>query len=416
MAGIVAASQSGAVFGQESLRNALEFDRVNQTRAQNFQNQNYNLKLGPVLVNTSAATSLSYNDNINLIGGPAQEDDIILRPSAQVGLFWQVTDHSRLALDTSVGYSYYFLHPEHNHLDISPGTTSDISYDLAVGAIRFNLHDRFSYTQNPMQYGTAAVSGTTELGRFRNAAGINGAFRLPDTTLSAGYDHSNVIHFNDAFENSNYSSETVFFRATYTWDPTLDFGVEVSAGLTDYEQSFRPDNRNYTAGPFATWKVTETISTTVRGGLSGYDLTSSSALGDTAAPLSFYASADIQHRASPWFDHALIISRDTSQGIGVSANFLEVLSVQYNARFNVIKNISLGANLFYEISDDTSQGGTALLLAESYSRYGGGVSIGYRIMERLNSSLNFTHTEKDSDLAGFDYGQNVVTLSLGYHF
>lgn len=407
---------SGSVFAQESLRNALASDRIDEMRTRNFQNQNYNLKLGPVLVNTSANTGLTYNDNINLVKGAAQEDDVILRAGGTIGLLWQVTEYNRLALDTSVGYSYYINHPKFSRPEVNPLTSSDISDDFTIGAFRFNVHDRSSYTQNPIQFGSAAVQGVVDLGRFQNSAGLSGTFRMPNTTLRAGYDHANYLYFNNFFLNSNYASDMVYFSVGYQWNPALEIGWDVSGGQTDYEINVRPDNRNYTFGPSAKWQITESISSTARAGASGYQLISPSALGDTSSPLSYYLMVDVTHRANKWLQHSLAISHDMSQGIGLSANFIELLGFHYNAVLDIIPRIGTSVNLFYETSGDNSQGGSALLIRESFSRYGGGVNFSFRLRDRMNVTLAFQRTEKLSSLSQYEYTQNTVTLGLGYHF
>ncbi len=412
-----AASLAPGLFAQESLRNSLEFGEINAQRQKNFLNQHYNLKLGPVLFNSRAGMSISYNDNINLSGTAAKED-IILHPSVGLGVIWQMTQYNRLALDTSFGYTKYINHPENDRPTISPGTTSDISYDFSIGAFQFNAHDRFSYHQDPLAYGSGSVSGTTDLARFRNAIGLNGSWRMRDAILSAGYDHANTIMFNPRFENSNSSSELVFARATYLWNPTVQFGGEATGGMTDYELPIRPDNRNYTIGPFVSWRLTSALNLTARAGLSGYTLTSPGALGDLAAPLSFYGSVDVDHRVNEWMTQNLSVNRSTGQGIGLSANFIQTTAVNYGARFEIIRDVGLSARLFYEKSDDNSSAASAsaLYLAESYTRYGGGLSLHYQLMEKLSASLNYLRTEKSSSVSLFGYAQNSVTIGMNYHF
>lgn len=411
----IAAAGAPSVFGQESLRSSLEQDRVNSQRAKSFKSGHYNLKLGPVLFNTSAGSSVSYNDNINIAPSGFEQDDLIIRPTANLGVLWQVTEYNRLSLDVSVGYAKYINHPENDRVTLAPGSLSDISYDFSISSFRLNLHDRFAYTQDPLAYGTGAVSGQADLGRIRNSAGMSAMLPVKDGSVSAGYDHVNYLFLTPGFENSDYSSEIVFARYTYQWNPTLQVGVEVSGGMTDYSQAFRSDNRNYTVGPHMDWMINSAFRLEARTGLSGYDLINVGGLGDVSAPLSFYASLELSHRVNQRITQTLSLGQDTSQGVGISSNFLETMYARHSATFNVFNHVSFSTQLFVEHSSDSSEG-TGVFLSESYTRYGGGFTLGYQLMERLAASLSYLHTEKTSNIGIFDFSQNSVTLGMSYHF
>jgi|GEM_PF-1198898 len=409
-----ASAQATTVFGQESLRNSLDFDRMNGQRQQNLDNQVYNMRLGPVVMTLSAGTTVNYNDNINLSEN-APKEDVSFHPGVQTAFIWQMSEHNQLAVDLNVSYAAYINNPALNKIEVNPNSLSDISYDIFVGAVRFNLHDRFSYTESPLSYGSAAVSGEPDLGRFVNSIGVTSLLRLSEGSISIGYDHNNNVFFNKTFANTDSSAELVFVRGSYNWNPTLTIGLETSGGMTTYAQKVRPDNRNYTVGPFANWRLTSAISLEARAGLSGYQLASRGALGDQAAPLSYYASLSFKHQVNKQVAQSLVFSRDTSQGIGFSANFLEILSVRHTATWNIIANTTLSTELSYERSDDASKG-AGLFKPESYSRYGGGVTIGYQVLRQLTANLAYSHLEKDSTLAGGSYGNNLVTLGLSYRF
>jgi hypothetical protein len=410
----IAAAQGATVFAQESLRNSLEFDRFNDQRATNLKNQQYNLRLGPAVVNFTAGIMGSYNNNINDAQNGAQED-FIIRPNVNSSLIWQITDNNQISFDVGIGYSMYINHPKLDRVVVTPDSLSDISYDLYVGAVRFNLHDRFNYSEDPLGYGTGAVSGQSDMGRFRNTAGLTTVLRFSSGSISLGYDHGNSIFFNNTFANSDFSSEMAFVRGGYEWYPGLTVGLEGSVGFTDYSLNIRPDNRNYTAGPFVNWRASSAITLEARAGMSTYELTSPGLLGDQAAPMSYYVTLEAKHQITKQISQTLSISRDTSQGVGLSSNFLEIFSVQHTASWKIIRDVSLNTNLMWQQSDDTGQG-FGLFLHESYTRYGGGISIGYEFLRQTMGSISYQHIEKESSVSGLNYGADVITLSVDYHF
>lgn len=405
---------------QESFRNSLEYDTINRQRQQNIESQYYNVKLGPVRMTMSAGLTTTYNDNINLSETNAQSD-FIVRPSFGIGAMWQITEFNRLAIDADIGFNKYISHSRYDRLDVSPGSTSDISYDLMVGQVRLNFHDRFFYSQDPMQVQT--VTDEADLGRFRNTLGLVGVIPFKDLTVSLGYDHVNFVYLNDAFKHSTYAAEMFFARVGYQVNPTLMTGVEASMGMTEYDTGLRPNNRNYTAGPFVMWRASELIQTEARAGISTYELSSTAASGDMSAPLSYYASLSLRHQINSRVAQTIRAGRDTQQGVSTtglissSGNFTETMYVQHSATWRVIHNVTLSSQLFYEYSESKMElnflGLFTTNLRETVTRYGGGLSLGYQLGENINAALRWTHSIREGAV---DFTQNAVTLALGYKF
>lgn len=394
---------------QESFRNSLEYENINRQRQSNIERQYYNLRLGPVRLTTSAGFTTTYNDNINL-SETNPESDFILRPSIGIGAMWQITEFNRLAIDADFGYVKYIDHDEYDRMDVSPGSTSDISYDLIVGNVRFNFHDRFFYSQDPSQAQT--VTDEADLGRFRNSAGIVAVIPLKDFTISLGYDHVNMVYLNDRFDNSTYASEIFFARTAYQINPTVVVGLESSMGITDYDMEIRPDNRNYTAGPFLQWRISSVLQFEGRGGVSWYELNRPGTTGDLSAPLSYYASLGLTHMVNARVSHAIQLGRDTQQGVGFGANFTETMYARHTSTWKVIRDTTLSTQLFYEYSESTSEF-FFFTVEDSFSRYGAGITLGYQLMERMNVALQYVHSIREGRVS---FHQNSVTLALGYKF
>ena len=68
---------------------------------------------------------------------------------------------------------------------------TELSFDIYVKDFWFNLHDRAQYVQDTSQQ--PALSGTANYATINNTAGLSATWDLNQGTLSAGYDHKNVI-------------------------------------------------------------------------------------------------------------------------------------------------------------------------------------------------------------------------------
>ena len=169
---------------QESVRPSLAGDRIAAMQQPAIDNSNYNLKLGPALVNLSSSLQLEFNDNITL-SEHNQESDLIVRPSIGASVRWQVTELNALSLDLGIGYAKYVSHSEFDTGNLLIAPNSNLSFNIYVGDFRITLFDQFSIQQNPVDEITLSQVGKFE--RFQNAAGLTVTWDLNAVTLVSGY-------------------------------------------------------------------------------------------------------------------------------------------------------------------------------------------------------------------------------------
>ncbi|MDX1953243.1 MAG: outer membrane beta-barrel protein [Verrucomicrobiota bacterium] len=392
---------------QESLEAARATRAYAKNRTARYSQGDYNLKAGPIEFSTGATLGVEYNDNINT--SPTDpESDVIITPFATLSAVWPITEYNRLSLDTGVGYSLYLENSENNRLQVSPRTSSDISFDFLVSIFRFNVHDRFSYSQDPIRNGS--VANTAEFGQFQNTAGLLTSWELKDWQFSVGYDHTLYV-YNDSFSNSDRTLHSIFARAGYTFSPALVVGLSSSVGFTKYDEGYRNDSRNYTVGPFIEWMISRYTSLSVSAGFSKYEIVAAGAIGDTEAPVSFYADVEFENSFNEYISQSLALSRRTTESVGIGSSFLESYIARHNITWDVIKDVRLSTNLFYEDSKDV--GGPR---AEKFQRIGAGISAGYQLTQHLSTGLGYDYITKDSNIPTQEYDQNRVTLTANYAF
>src|SRR5262249_30888898 len=127
----------------------------------------YLVQFGNLRLNLGASAAAEYNDNVNL-GDRNGQQDVILRPAVKLDSFLPITALNSLNFSVEVKPAFYLKHSTYDRLLISPG--SELGFDFYVGDWLFNLHDRFSYEQDPIS--TGSVSGTAVYGGFNNMAGL----------------------------------------------------------------------------------------------------------------------------------------------------------------------------------------------------------------------------------------------------
>ena len=375
----------------------------------------YTFKTGELRVLATPSLGLDFNDNIRTVGFESQSD-FILKPMLQLSMNYPVTQRNLLNLNVGVGYDQYFDHDELSAWRLNSG--SELSFDILAGDFLFNLHDRFSYTQDPAQ--NSAVAGTAEYGNFNNSAGLLVRWDLQDVTPSLGYDHVNVIAPSGSFQSQDRATENIVGRVGLQVHPKVVAGVEATAAFTAYDQPYLNDNSAYSAGVYADWRAGTYFHVQPRFGYTIYQFqqTSQSTPGTSAAPPvqtsdlnSWYADLTVQHDFSELASYSFSIGHEIRLGVQSDAN--EVSYVRPSVNWRIFKQTSLQTSLFYEHGQE-GVGNIAGNFTETYDWYGGALNLSRPLTKRLTLDFNYRLTFRSSDTPSREYTQNLVGLLLTY--
>ena len=309
----LAALPHANVSAQDALRDSLAGESAAALKRYARENQPYNLKLGDLKLLVDASLQVEANDNVNLVHSGAQAD-VILRPKISVAGTWPVTPLNSLDLSVGLGYAKYLEHGQYDQLLIQPG--SALAFDFFAGDWRINLHDRFSYSQDPLQNGS--VSGTAQYGGLNNALGFSADWDLRDVVLTVGFDHLNFISSTKRYSYVDHRAEQALGRASIQLHPAVKAGLEASGGPTDYAQPILSDNLNYSVGPFVGWQVDAHLNLELRGGFVGYTFVPNSGLQNLPDSSSYYFLLQLQHTPSETISHTLEAGRELSSGINAN--------------------------------------------------------------------------------------------------
>jgi len=393
---------------QQALRSSLAGEEAARARKAT-ENIPYNLKMGALRLRFSAHTDVEYNDNINVAPSTNAISDVIIRPGVSMDTVWPVTPQNTLNFNLGVGYQIYVNRPDNNTLSISPGST--VSFDVFVGDFRINLHDRFSYHQNPLQQG--AITGTNEnaasYGTAQNYVGVGVDWDLNKLTVSFGYDYSLNFSTSEAYSYQNQSSHYGYLRGAVLVQPGVSTGLETTFGISTYEQQVLNNNQQFSAGPFVNWQVSQHLQASLRGGYVNYTFDQTGAITNAASGSSGYANLTLDHMLNQYVRHSMGAGYNLSSG--VNSDLITTFFVRYSASLMVFRLSTINLDTFYE---HASESGASL--PDEYTRFGFNIGLGYPITAHLNTSLRYGFTTKDSMLPAGDYTQNAISLSLAYRF
>ncbi|MGD0261298.1 MAG: outer membrane beta-barrel protein [Verrucomicrobiota bacterium] len=399
---------AGLAPAQEALRNSLAGDAAAEARNLAQQSQAYTIKSGDFRLLVTPSLSLDWNDNIN-VSKTDPYQAFILFPAVGLDMSYPLSQRNLLRFDVTVGYKDYLEHSEYSGWHVQSG--SALSYDIYVKDFWINLHDRFSYIQDPAQ--VAAVANTGTYGTAQNTAGFNTTWDLEDVTLSLGYDHQNYWSTSQQFRYTDHTSESVVGRTGFKFHPTLTAGLEGTVSYTAYDQPVLNNNMGYSGGLYADWQPGHYLHVQPRFGYTIYQGEQTSQYGIPAVNQNaWYADLTVRHDISDAVSYSLSAGHELTPGI--YGNTIEDWYISPAINLQIIKNLTLNTNFSYKNGSQGLQT-TPGAPTENFDWLTWGLGLSRPLMKRLTIGLNYRLTLRTSNYAANEYTQNLVDLKFTYN-
>ena len=367
----------------------------------------YNLTIGPTLWKFGAGLGMEYTDNVNLSESDS-EGDFSFRPQANTEMLWPITDKNSLNLKVGAGYAAYVKRTDLDRLFVTPG--SELSFDVYVGDVWINLHDRFSITENAFQDPT--VNGTGDFARLENAVGASALWDLNKVILRLGYDHVNYISLPQNRGVPDGQSEIFSASAGYMIKPEMQVGIELGGGLLSYSGTTNapPKATQWSVGPFFDTQVSEHVHFRGSVGYTRYSPESDGTPGATVKEFSgVYAQVAISHQVNDRIDYTLSGGRSLS--FAYFGGTIDLYYARLQANWKIMQKVTIGTSLEYDHGSQVAGSGS-----EAFDRYGAGITLGRSLTKKLSGSLGYHFFWRESDVPGQGYAVNVATVNLNYAF
>jgi hypothetical protein len=392
---------------QESIRMSLTGAEAAEARRRAQTTPGYyDLNLGMTWWRFDAGLGMEYNDNVYY--RPDRRADFIFKPRAATEFFWPITEQNSMNLKLDGGYSAYVEHSNLNRFFIRG---SEFAFDLYVGNLWLNVHDRFSITEDVYLDPTAVGQG--DLSRFENAAGISALWDLNKVMVRAGYDHLNYISISGG-ENRRRpdgQNDVFFANVGYELRPRMMLGVEAGLGLVSYEETGNvifTEAVQWNTGLFFEAPVSEYMKLELGAGYTVFDpeLRPGATLDDDLEGI--YARATVRHRVNEHVTYSL------SGGRNISFTFyggtIDLYFARLQANWRLLRKVTLVTSFDYDGGTQYDYG------VEEFNRYGGGISAWRGITEKLRAGVGYRIYVRDSDVARRNYTVNIASLDLNYRF
>lgn len=366
------------------------------------------IKAGPIQMRSDVGTRLAYDDNIAL-SERNRRDDVIITPYANFGFKWPLTDINSLNLTLGIYRDFYMFNPGEGTEAIGISPQSALEFWIYAGEhVRFVLFDHFALEDDAVDEPT--LNDTLGFYRFTNTAGVTGYWDLNENlTASLGYRYHTVISLSDRFDFLDRDTHSVDTSLSYKLGPETVIGGFANIGFTQYDSGVNNDSMVSTIGVFGQTRITDYIDANASISYTLGDFNGGGSNGDGSGLGELSANAIVSHRLNQVMSHSIGIGRATR--LGTTSNFYTQTYIRHSADWEVVRDLSLGTNLFFEFFDESNSTNS-----ENFYRWGGGIRAMYRINSHLTTGLNYQYSEKDSNRANRDYFNNRVSIDVNYRF
>jgi len=385
----------------------------------------YNLEVGPVLLKLNAGLVNGYSSNIGLTGSGGS-GSAYSTPSLDCNFSWPISDLNTLTLALQGGYSYYWQAAQ----NASPGgpflQASGLKGDFYVGNFIFTPSDSFSLSQNPTQ--AVELSGVSKLTIFNNRLGLVVNWDAGDFVVKGGALIHTLKSFNSS-TNSYLDSNTLSpsFQVQYNVTKTLEAGINglaqfnryqnpaklvttTSNGVVSYSVQGQNNSDLFQVGPFVHNQITEFIGIDFDLGYLWGTYDKFPEVQQGGYPSTFYLDFSWNHTLNEYLQYNITAGRTEQPSVSNGTTFFTQWTFGFAPKWNVIENLSLSTPVSALIGEQSGSNG------QKIQNYSGTINLGYKIMEKLNSTASFTYLIKDSNQPNQSYSQWNATLGFTYDF
>jgi hypothetical protein len=431
------------------------------------QTDDYNIKIGDLLMDFSVNVAYAYNDNATAISentpdifDPTQigpREDFILSFGANADLNWQISDNNTLGIALGMRWEDYqdldYLDSQESFFSVDP--ESEIDFTVLVGPIEARVYDRFGYVVDgssaarviPVEAEPVIGGGGDEIIRGReiavqvdryayweNELGLELLAVLNPIELSLGirsYDlfpddnEDNLVEqlnnddlVNDRWEFTRRSELIIDLQAYYPLGRDNGVGLFFRFSDNNYKRDVLADSTGWQIGAVVDWALGDrtAITATV-----GYDyrefdeantavFASTGEFADITEGKNLFYAIEILNLLGESFNHKLSLTKQI--GLGRVTNEQVTTTLAWDFLFEGIQKVDLTGGVQFINAQDSGPE----QFAEEYDLFMATLGLAFQITDHLNSRIDYRYVDKDSNDDDRSFKQNYASVSLYYDF
>lgn len=356
------------------------------------------LRLGPVAIHPYLSLSEAYTDNV-FFTTTGKDHDFITSLAPGVYLELPIGAHT-LSLNANMIYTGYTKYSSQDTLDYSIGGKGN--FELG-NLFNLKLSDTYMYSHEG-----AGASATGVIEKFdNNAAAASLTYRLADvSSVRLDYSLNSWSYNTEQFRSRDEDlvSAYIYYRIMPKTSLFFEYAFK---DVCFYEKANGLDNEVQSGFVGLSWEPSAKSKVTIKGGYlwKDFDLSSNGSVN------TWTGSVDANYYFSDFTSVKLVASRDVNESaiIGTTYYITTGLSGELTQKFlERLLGVARGSYSMDKYSNSIA-GETEARKDKTASA---GLGVHYFWLRWLESDLDYSHTNKISNISGVNYTENREILSL----
>jgi len=380
--------------------------------------ENYNLRFKDVRVDFRGQLGASFTDNVNFSESNKVEDFSFIA-GTDIKAFYQPSRTTALNFDLFIGYQGFVETDELSTILIRPG--SEFRIEKRFNQFKIAFYDTIGMQLDPTQRayisGDAATLGTStalEWRRLSNNVGLSLTWQ-PTRRFhtESAYEFQIDRTITDTFKELDFDRHVFKSGGYYDFSGRTQGGIEAQYAIREYTSSNLANSQNdsdsFQVGPTLSLLPGRNLKLKVGAAYATVDYDNTGSVADTENYDGFVFTASTQHDVSNNFSHTLEANKTIDDGFGT--NFAEQTTVSYSLVTEIARGLSLTAGASY-IWLETSGG----IFAEDAQLFSARAGFLKQLTRKSTIEISYMFNQKDSEIIGRDFEQNLVSVLFNYDF
>ncbi len=356
-------------------------------------------------MNLNTSISLSYNDNVGLAEENTEKG---WNYKLKVGGSGVIPFGGRHEL-TLTGDIQGDVWDKWNEINaISGGLGVDVDYDFDFW--KLNLHTRYTRSVDPTAEEIGFVTDVREFRRYYTTTGFKVSRLFGGMGLEVGADYTVYHPEQQEFEDLKRDTISSYLEIDKELINELTLYLRYTHATVEARTDFYNDSKSDKGEVGIKGWLTPRLGTNISVGYQTLLFDESGEIEDTSDYKGVVYKLSLTHRLSPLTRQSLSFSYNPEQGYA-TGNYYRQYNTSYTIAHKVTPRLLFNGSYSYIHTDESGDDHD-----ESADRSRISLGLGYSLTENTNLGITYTYLDRESDLHGKDYTQNLTTISLSYSF
>jgi hypothetical protein len=370
--------------------------------------EKYDIKVGGIFTDASYKMTLGYDDNTtSSSGASARDEGAYLINGLNLDFYVPINEEFSIETGFFIGYKNWLSGKTSDALVVNVTSGDSFAFDWRINeSTTISLVDRLKINVSSVEDGNDN-EGVDDVRMLDNDLGLQFFQQIDDTNRYGFKTGINIVRsMNNDFTVRERDDFYIGAEYSHDFSGKLTLTPYTFYKTYDFKEDGNNDADEWETGMALKYAATEQFSILLT--LAWQTLDFDGTLEDKESS-GLIGSLLLSHTISETMNQSVFIKHGNRVSISESTNFSADWLIDYSFNWQVSEDLSVTPKVSWFISEDQTTDG------EQYDILTPGISISYKISEKMLLGVDYSYSEKASNTQS-EYDKTVLSMSLTYDF